>query len=43
MSLVIVRSNILLLCVPWDKEARIQQQPELLDGAIMELLVSWRG
>ena len=43
MSLVIVRSNILLLRGPCDKGARIWHQPELTDGAVMELLAHWRG
>ena len=43
MSLVIVRSNILLLCVPQKKGARIRQQPELMDGVVMALLAPWRG
>ena len=43
MSLVIVTSNSLLLRVPWDKEARIRKLPELLDGAVVALLVLWRG
>ena len=43
MSLAIVRSNILLLCGPCDKGARILQQPELKDGAVMEMLAPWRG
>ena len=43
MSLEIVRSNILLLHGPWDKEACIQQWHELLDVAVMSLLESWRG
>ena len=38
MSLAIVRSNSLLLRVPRDKGACIQQQPELTDGAVMALL-----
>ena len=38
MSLAKVRSNILLLCVPNDKGARIRQRPELTDGAVMALL-----
>ena len=37
MSIAIVRSNILLLCVPRDKGERIQQQSELTDGAVMAL------
>ena len=43
MSLAIVRSNILLLCVPRNKGARIWQRPELTDGAVMALLAPWRG
>ena len=43
MSLAIVRSNSLLLRVPRDKGARIRQQPELTDGAVMELLAPWSG
>ena len=43
MSLVIVRSNILLLRGPQDKEARIRQQLELLAGELMALLAPWRG
>ena len=43
MSLVIVRSNILILCSPWDKKARIRQQSELLDGSVMAMLAPWRG
>ena len=43
MSLAIVRSNILLLCGPRDKGARICQRPELTDGAVMALLAPWRG
>ena len=43
MSLAIVRSNSLLLRGPRDKGARIRQQPELTDGAVMALLAPWRG
>ena len=43
MSLAIVRSNSLLLHVPRDKGARIQQQPELKDGVVMALLPPWCG
>ena len=43
MSILIVRSNSLLLHGPRDKGARIWQQPELADGAVMALLVPWRG
>ena len=38
VSLAIVRSNSLLLRGPRDKGARIRQQPELTDGAVMSLL-----
>ena len=43
ISLAIVRSNSLNLCGPCDKELHIQQRPELIDGAVMELLAPWRG
>ena len=43
MSLAIVRSNSLILCSPRDRGAHIQQQPELMDGAVMELLATWCG
>ena len=43
MSLAIVRSNSLLLRGPCDKEARIQQRPELTDGVVMPLIAPWRG
>ena len=43
MSLVIVRSNSLLLRCPHEKGARIWQQPELTDGTVMPLLAPWRG
>ena len=43
MSLAIVRSNSLLLRGPREKGARIWQQPELIDGAVMALLAPWRG
>ena len=38
MSLAIFRSNSLLLRGPWVKGARIRQQPDLADGAVMALL-----
>ena len=41
MSLVIVRSNSLLLLVPWNKGERIRHQPELTDGELMALLAPW--
>ena len=43
MSLAIVRSNSLLLRGPCNKGARIRQQTELTDGAVMPLLTPWRG
>ena len=43
MSLVLVRSNSLLLRVPWGKGERIRHQPELTDGALMVLMLPWRG
>ena len=43
MSLVIVRSNSLLLRVPRDKGARICQQPDLANGEVMALLAPRRG
>ena len=43
MSLAIVRYNSLLLRGPCDKGARIWQQPELTDGAVMPLLEPWGG
>ena len=43
MSLAIVISNSLLICSPRDKDACIHQKPDLTDGGVMELLVSWRG
>ena len=43
MSLAIVRSNSLLLRGPHDKGARIRQQKEMTDGAVMALLAPWRG
>ena len=43
MSLSIVRSNSLLLCVPRDKGACIRQWPELTDQAVMPLLAPWHG
>ena len=43
MSLETLISKGLLLCVPWYKKARICQQLDLLDGAVMELLATWWG
>ena len=42
ISLAIVRSNSLLLRGPRDKEARIRQHPELMDGVVMVLLALWQ-
>ena len=43
MSLAIVISNSLIIHGPHYKGARICQQPELKDGAVMSLLAPWRG
>ena len=43
MSLAIVRSNVLLLCIPQDKAVRIHQRPDMSEGAVMELIVPWQG
>ena len=43
MSLSIVMSKILDLCSPRDKEVRIKQRLELLDGVVMALLTPCRG
>ena len=43
MSLEIVISNSLLFRGPRDKRARIRQQPDLTDGAVMELLAPCCG
>ena len=43
MSLVIVRSNTLLLRGVRVKEAYIQQIPNMEDGVVMELLALWQG
>ena len=43
MSLVIVRSNSLLLRSSRNKGARIQQRPELTDGAVTALLAPYHG
>ena len=43
MSLAIVRSNSLILRGPHNKGTHIRQRSELTDGAVMELLVPWRG
>ena len=43
MSLAIVRYNSLLLHIPCDKLVRIWQQPELTDGAVMEMIAPWGG
>ena len=43
MSLEIVRLYSLILRVPRNKGAQIQQRSELTDGAVMALLAPWRG
>ena len=43
MSLAIVRSNSMLLHGPHDKGTHIWKRPDLTDGAVMALLVPWRG
>ena len=49
MMLCVVLSNILLLQGTCEKEAHIHQCPELMDGAVMALLLplgaqtNWRG
>ena len=42
MSLAVVIPNSLLHRSPWDKKAKIRQQPELADGAVMTVLAPWR-
>ena len=43
MSLEIVISNSLLLLGLRDKGARIRKLPDMMDGAVMALLATWRG
>ena len=43
MSLAIVRSNSLLLRGPRNKGLCIRQRLKMMNGALMELLASWRG
>ena len=43
MSLAIVRSNSMLLRIPYTKGARIRNIPELTDWAVMALLEPWQG
>ena len=43
MSLSIVMPKILVLYSPRDKEVRIKQRLELLDGVVMALLAPCRG
>ena len=43
ISSAIVRSNSLLLCGPWGKEAHIHQRPELINLVLMALLAPWRA
>ena len=41
MALSVLWSNTLFLWVPRDKEARIQQRPDLSDGSVIELMDPW--
>ena len=43
MSQVIVRSSSLILCGPQEKEVHNRQQPDVLNGAVMELIVTCRS
>ena len=43
MSLAIVIYISLLLCNPWYKGSRIQQQQELMDEEVIELIPPWHG
>ena len=43
MLLSIVRSNSLLIHVPCYKVVRIQQRPDMVDGAVMALLARCQG
>ena len=43
ISLSVVRSNTLILRGTRDKEAYIFQIPDMADGAVMTVLVRWRG
>ena len=43
MTLEIFRSNNLLLHGTRDKEAYIRQRPNMEDGVLMALLVTWKG
>ena len=43
MSLAIVRSNSLLICVSHNKGKCIRQQPELTYEAVMALIAPWHG
>ena len=42
MSLVIVISNTLLLQGARERELYSRQRPDLVNGAVMELLVPWK-
>ena len=42
MPLAIVRSNSLILCFPWDKEALIHQQLKMKGGVVLEVIAPWR-
>ena len=43
MSLAIVISKSLILCIPCEKGARIRQQADLTDGVVMALIAHWLG
>ena len=43
MTVDVVQSNFLLLWGDHNKESRFRHNPELLDVAVMALLVPWRG
>ena len=43
LALEIARSKIILLWDPWGKEAQICQQMDMMGGAVMALLASWKG
>ena len=43
MSLVIVRSNSLLLRGPCNKGVHIRQRPKLMDEEVMALIAPWQG
>ena len=43
ISIDIMISNSLIIRGPWDKDALIQQRPELTDGTVIELIAPWQG